>query len=218
VTATGDKLKIGDVELSEQDIRALQERMGLEASRKATMPEKPELYSLPDAAMLKLPEGVEFAWNTADPVLGPTIGLAKQFAHEAGLSNDQFARMMSLYASTVVNEQQMIARASAAEVSRLGAMGPARVDSVKTFLHGVLGHGLASELTRNLHTAKQVSAYEALMQRFSSQGVTGRPGGNRDAEGLGPNKVDQATYDSWSYAQRKEYAENHAAAAAGRRY
>jgi hypothetical protein len=131
------RLRIGEIELSEQDVRGLLERKGLEDSRKALMPASADGYTLP--VDMKLPPGVEFKWSVDNEVLGPALGQAKQIAFDAGLSQDQFGKLMAVYASAQINEQQQFARAQAAEVAKLGELANVRMDSLKTWLSSQLG-------------------------------------------------------------------------------
>jgi hypothetical protein len=214
-TATGDRLKIGDLELTTDQIKGLMERHALEESRKATLPASPDLYELALPGDFQMPEGIDFKWDVNDPVRGPLIQRAREFAAANNISQDGFSRMMGLYAASQIYEAQMINRAAAAEVEKLGAMGSLRVDAVKTFLHGHLGSELANALTKNLYTERQIVGLEKLMSKFSSQGVSGNPGAGRDDGG--PAKISDADYANLSYAAKKEYAEHHAALA-GHRY
>jgi len=69
----------------------------------------------------------------------PGLRQAKQIAFDAGLSQDQFGKLMAVYASAQINEQQQFARAQAAEVAKLGELANVRMDSLKTWLSSQLG-------------------------------------------------------------------------------
>jgi hypothetical protein len=203
----GNKLRIGEIELSEGDIRGLLERKATEDSRRALMPADPANYELKLPDDFKVPEGLDWTWNLENPTSAATIGLAKQFAHQAGLSQDQFSRMMGLYVSNQLAEQRMLNTAKAAEVAKLGAAAPTRVDAVNTFLQAMVGTEHATALRRNMFTAKQVEAYERIMSRFVSQGVSGNPGGARDgAHGREPARLTDEQYSRLSYAEKEQYA------------
>jgi hypothetical protein len=138
-------------------------------------------------------------------VLGPMVGLAKEFAFSHGLDQDGFAKMMSLYAATQVHETALINKARAAEVGKLGANAPVRVDAVTQFLRGNLGDAHAKAITSGLHTAKQIEAFETLMQRFTNQGGGSYSGAHREpAQKAGTVSTEQ--YASMSYTERKNYA------------
>jgi hypothetical protein len=164
----GGRLRIGEIELSEQDVRGLLERKGLEDSRKALMPSTPNEYQLPTD--MKLPPGVQFQWAVNDEVLGPALAQAKQIAFDGGLSQEQFGRLMSVYASALINEQQQFARAQAAEVQKLGDLANVRMDSLKAWLSSQLGTEGAKALTQTMFTARQVESFEKLMHKFVGGG------------------------------------------------
>jgi hypothetical protein len=96
--------------------------------------------------------------------------MAKEWAYANGVDQAGFSKLMSLYAAAQIHETQQFNKARAAEVAKLGAMGPARVDACTTFLRGTIGDDLAKAIVTNLFTEKQVRAVEALMQRFTNQG------------------------------------------------
>jgi hypothetical protein len=204
-----DRIRVGDLELTADELKGLMERRGLEESRKATMPASAAEYNLPDAAALKLPEGMTWQWNLNDPVLTPLIGQAKEWAFANGLGQEGFSKMMGMFAAHQIAEQQAVARAAAAEVGKLGAASNARVDAVKTFLHGHLGAELATALTRNMHTERQVVGFEKLMSRFANQGVGGNPGAHRDVPD-DPRKVSNEDYARMSYSQKVAYTQQFA--------
>jgi hypothetical protein len=203
--ADGGKLKIGDIELTESEIKGLMERKGLEDSRRATMPASAADYTLPTD--MALPPGIEWAWKTDDPVLGPLIGQAKEWAQCNGIGQDGFSKMMGLFAASQIQDAQLFNRAAAAEVQKLGATGSVRVDAVRQFLNGHLGSDLAKALASTMVTAKQVQGFERLMQKFVSQGGGSFNGGNREPDSI-PGKVSDAEYNSMSYAQKKAYTES----------
>ena len=198
----GGRLRIGEIELSEQDVRGLLERKGLEDSRRATMPASADGYQLPTD--MPLPPGVEFKWALDNEVLGSALGQAKQIAFDAGLSNEQFGKLMSVYASAQVHQEQQFARAQAAEVAKLGETANIRVDAVKTFLNAHLGSEAAKALTTTLFTAAQVSAFEKLMHKFVSGGGASWSGAHREPSI--PGKISDEAYGKLSYSERIAYA------------
>jgi hypothetical protein len=199
------KLKIGDdLELSEEDIRGLLERRGLEESRKATMPAEPSGYTLDLPEDFPMPDDVRFEWKADDPVLGPMIARAKEFAFANGLDQSGFSKMMGLYAATQLHEAKAISDWQAREVQTLGAAGSVRVDAVKQFLRGHLGEAPAKSLIDGMHTAAQISAYESLMKKFTSQGAASFSQIGRDNTPKG--RVSDEEYAAMSPGQRLDYA------------
>jgi hypothetical protein len=203
-TVDGGRLRIGEMLLDEKDIRAIMTETAAREARKATMPATAADYKLDLPADFQMPEGQSFKWATDDPVLAPMIGMAKEFAHAHGIDQAGFSKMMSLYAATQVHENKMIADARAREVSKLGANAPIRVDAVTSFLRGHLGDERAKALTVNLFTAKQVEAFEVLMQKFSSQGGGSWSGANREVV---KQTISDEAYNRMTYSEKKAYAE-----------
>jgi len=194
-------LKVGDLSLSPDEVKGLLERHALESSRKALMPASADGYTLPD---VRLPD-VQFKWSVDNEVLGPALTQAKQIAFDAGLSQEQFGRFMSVYASSQIHEQLQFARAQAAEVAKLGDLANIRMDSLKTWLSSQLGTEGAKALTETIFTARQVQAYERLMQKFVSGGSASFSRAHHEPPD-NPNKISQAEYDKLGYAARLEYA------------
>jgi hypothetical protein len=211
----GGKIVLAEgVELTEQELRDLVAQKAIADAKKLSAPATPEDFKVELPEGLQLPPGMQFQIDPNHPI----IPAARAFALKHGFSQAEFLEMVGLYAATTAGEDHRFQTAKATEVEKLGPAANVRVDAVKTWLQAMGGKDFAP-LARALEAAPMaatIQAFERLMQKMSSQGVGGNPGANRDADGLGPNKVDQATYESWSYAQKKEYAENHAAAA-GRR-
>lgn len=171
----------------------------MEISRKASVP-PPDKYELKFDKDFKLPEGVDYQLNANDPVM-PEV---RKFANEIGLNQDQFSKMMGLYAASQVGEQQMIKAAGAAELGKLGVNANTRVDAVKQFLGAKLGEELSGALVKNLFTAKQVQAFENLMHQFSTQGGGSYSGAHREVNQ--PERLSNEAYGKLTYSEKKEYA------------
>jgi hypothetical protein len=204
-TVEGGKLRIGELELSEADIRQLMTETAAREARKATMPATAADYKMDLPSDFVMPDGQSWKWADNDPVLTPLIGMAKEFAHAHGIDQAGFSKMMSLYAATQLHEGQLIAKARAAEVDKLGARAPIRVDAVTQFLRGNLGDAHAKAITSGLHTAKQIEAFETLMQRFTNQGGGSYSGAHREPNQ--PDRLSSEAYNKLTYSQKKEYAE-----------
>jgi hypothetical protein len=199
----GGRLKVGDVELSPEDVAGLMERRALEQSRAALVPKTPGEYTLPD---MQSPAGAaEFRWAVDDPTIGPLLGAAKNWAHETGLTNEQFQSAMKVYAGSLMNERRLIDEAAQRQRGLLGELAPVRIQAVTQFLRGHLGDEAARALTSNMVLASQVVAFEKLAHRFASGGVAGSFNGAHREPSL-PGKVSDETYANMSYAERIEYA------------
>jgi hypothetical protein len=78
-----------------------------------------------------------------------------------------------------------------------------RIDAVADWLVSQLGAEHFKAISPLLATAAQVTAYEKLMQRA---GVSSSFSGQRPASER-RETVDEATWNSWSYSQKKSYSE-----------
>jgi hypothetical protein len=200
------RLKVGELLLSDQDIRGLMERHALEQGRKATMPATAAEYSLDLPADFVLPEGQNFKWATDHPVQGPLIGQAKEFAHAHGLDQAAFSKMMGLYAASQVHEAQMIANAQAAEREKLGPNIAHRVDAISNFIRGTVGDDKISKgLTQRILTADDVVGWERILRKSSSQGVMSFRQDGREPGGQ-PGRVSEEAYNKMTAAERWDYA------------
>ena len=200
----------GKNELRGADLRTELDRLtaseAAETSRKASVP-APDKYELKFDADYKLPAGIEWSWDAQDV---PLINEARAFANAAGLGQDQFSKLLGLYASSRVGEQQMLTNARAAELGKLGANANTRVDAVKTWLSAMAGDraGAMLRVLDHAPTASTVEAFETLISRFTSQGVTGNPAGSRDANsGRQPQRMSDADYAKLTYTEKLTYAQ-----------
>jgi hypothetical protein len=203
----GGKLKIGDFELSPSDVQGLLERASLEKSRAANLPTGPENYSLDLPSDLVLPEGTSWQWDTDNPVNAATLDAARRFAHENGIDQAGFSKLLGIYANGQLAEQAHFNRARQQQIEALGPAAPARVDAVTTFLESQLGSQLSRALTGVMFTADSVRAVERLMRNYVSQGVGGNPAGARDgAHGREPARLSDEAYAKLSYFEKQQYA------------
>jgi hypothetical protein len=152
-----------------------------------------------------LPPNVTVTLNPKDPIRGAGFQMAQNWAHKQGFSQAQFSEMLGVHAASIATEQLMINRAAEREKAALGDAGPARVDAVARFLRGTLGDSDAQPFLATLVRASQVDSWEKIMVKIMNPG-----GGSFNTRGRQPpddGKVDDKTYASWSYTEKKEYAE-----------
>lgn len=140
-----------------------------ERSRKLTLPQTPEAYKNDLPADFKPPEGSEFRIDEADPL----IARYRALAHEAGLDQPTYSKGLGLIAALRVGEAAEMKAAYAAEVAKLGAAGPARVDAVVQWLNAYGGADAAplANMFKIAPVASTIKAIETIMARVSSQGV-----------------------------------------------
>jgi hypothetical protein len=176
-----------------------------EISRKASVPAA-DKYELKLPADYQLPAGTEWSFDTADPGL---LTAARQFANEAGMSQEGFQKLLGLYVASRVGEDQKFATAKQAEVAKLGVNAPTRIDAVKTWLAAMTGDKAKGMLgvIDQVPLASTIEAFEQLMRAFSSQGVSGSPGAARDAShGREPARLSDADYAKLTFGEKEQYA------------
>jgi hypothetical protein len=207
-TVDGGKLKIGELELSEADVRGLMERKGIEDSRKATMPKDAAGYELKLPENFEMPPGVgEFKWALEDSTSAAILGQAKAFAHSVGLDQASFSQMMGLFASYRLGEQAQFNAVQKQQLEMLGPNAAIRVDSVARWLDAAIGTKASESLRKSMFTASQVQAYESLMRAFVGQGVHGNVGAARDGGAEQPGKISDEAYNKLSFTDRIAYAQ-----------
>lgn len=130
--------------------------------RRGALPQTAEAYKAELPADFKPPAGVEFKLDATNPALQSL----KAVAHKHGLTQDAVSELIGVYAGNEVGNEARITAARTAEVGKLGATGPARVDSVNRFLDA---SGLAV-LKSGIFTAAQVEAWESHITKLTSQG------------------------------------------------
>lgn len=107
-----------------------------------------------------------FQFRADDPLLAQARGIAK----ELGISQDGFSKLLGLYAGAQVASQQQITTARNAEVGKLGAAGPARIDAIATFYKAYLGEDDAKAEMSRIFTAADVMRAEKKIAKITSQG------------------------------------------------
>jgi hypothetical protein len=134
--------------------------------RRATLPPAPTDYKAELPPDFKVPDGVTFQFNANDPLLVQ----AQTVAHQAGLSQEQFSKLLGIYAGGQVSSAQQIQTARNAEVQKLGATGPARIDALTTFFRAYLGDADGNAVMARAFTAADVQRLEKLVGKITSQG------------------------------------------------
>jgi hypothetical protein len=197
------KIVLGEgLEFTDQQLRDLVAFKTAEDARKLTAPAAAD-FRLELPPELKLPPGIEFKLDPNSPI----VPAAREFSERNGFSQRQFSELVGLYAASTVGEQHQLATARAAEVQKLGAAAPARIDAVTTWLRAVGGadFGQLAKVLAIAPVAGTIEGFERLMHKFSSQGGGSYSGAHREP----PQKagtVSTEQYARMSYTERKNYA------------
>jgi hypothetical protein len=187
--------------MTDEQLRTLAAFKAADDARRLTLP-KPGEYRLEFGKDFVLPQSTEWRWDEASPLLGQV----REFANSAGLTQDQFSRLLGIHAASRIGEDMAFAEARAAEVRALGDSANQRVDAVKTWLKAMAPDHFAG-LARVLDmapSAATVRGLEVLMQRHVSQGSASWSGANREPHI--PGKLSDAEYGKLTYGERLEYA------------
>jgi hypothetical protein len=203
VTEDG-RLKVGDYELSSEDIASLMRTRAELDLRASTRPATPEAFELKLPDGFKMPEGLtgEFVFNEADPA----IANLKRYAHAKGWSQSDLSDVLSFYASSEAQKEVAFRTAQAREVEKLGANGTSRVTAVETWLRSELGDDLANGMRSMMVTEKIVRGFEKLAGQRVTQGTAPFSQAHRTPEPSQPGRLSDADYEKLSQAERWEYA------------
>lgn len=203
--ATANALKVDPATLA-ADLKERDELQAFKAAdevRRNSLPQSAEGYKIELPADFQLPAGMTFELDVKDPL----YAAAQKMAHAKGWSQQDFSEGIGLIASMKVAEQAQIDMARKAEVEKLGTTGPQRIDAVVRFFSGVdttPDKSDAKAIASMLVTAKQVEAFERLITRFGSQGVTGFSQKHRDMS----TSREIEGWDKMSFEQRRAAQDN----------
>jgi hypothetical protein len=128
---TGEKVKVGEFETTEAELRDLLAGKAERDLARADVPAQPTDYKIEIPATADLPEGTAVALKS-DQATAAMIDAAQRWAHKNGLSQAAFNELVAIQAHGVIAEQQNYARLSAANLEALGARGPQRIDAFPT--------------------------------------------------------------------------------------
>jgi hypothetical protein len=192
------KVSVGGVEYPEQSVAdALADRAQRQIVQ-AGLPRDPSGYEikLPDG--FKPPEGLEFQFNVDDP----SLKQFRELAHRRGLDQATFSEALGIFAATKMGDLHEVSAAREAQMAKLGATGPQRLDAIETWFNSKIGDkaNLMMATLKKYPVATTVEALEQVVRLFSSQGGTSfTQSGREGAED--PGKI--AGYDQMSFAQKR---------------
>lgn len=181
----------------------LSTRDAAEAVRKNSLPPSADAYKIELPKDFQMPQGVKFEFDPA----APELAQARAMAHAKGWTQQDFSDALGVFAAAKVGEQAQIDTARAAEVAKLGATGPTRVDAVTQWMDA---QGLGV-LKSTMVTAAQVQAWEAHITRLTSQGT----GPFSQQHRVAPDTTEIPGYDGMSFEQRRFAQDQRAARKAG---
>jgi hypothetical protein len=201
--ADGTKFKVGKFEVSEGDLSAMMGRQAQDDLRKATLPPAPEAYEAKLPADMKLPNGMTYTFDQTDP----SLIAARNLAHAKGWSQQDFSEALGIFASHHAQQEAVLADRSRAEVAKIGANGPQRVDAVNRFITAEMGESDAKQIRSLIVTDSMLRYHERMMQKISSQGTASFSSAHR----VPPDTAGIPGFDKMSFEQRRQAQDNFAA-------
>jgi hypothetical protein len=200
VTADG-KLKVGEFELSAADISNLMQERASRDLRASQIPSDPTQYQSTLPADFKMPDGVAFQFNTADPAFVD----ARTWAHSQGFTQEQFSRLLSFHVAGEAAKEATFRASMKVELDKLGANATVRVTALQTWLRGMVGDDLAKSMAGGMFSEKQVRGLELLANKFSSQGAASFRQDGREPDAP-RGRASEAEYNAMTSAERYAYS------------
>ena len=173
--------------------------------RRSTLPPSPNDYKAEFTSDFKVPDGIKYEFNANDPLLHQ----ARTIMHDIDqgkLSGQQaFSKLLELYAGGQVASQQQIQTARNAEVQKLGATGPTRIDALTTFFRAYLGDAAGNRRMQRIFTAQDVMDAETEVSKITSQGGAGFRGNGRTPPEV-PGRLSDEQIKRLTPAERLNYS------------
>lgn len=142
-------------------LKGLEELKAADEARRAGVPKEAAEYQLAVPKDFKIPEGVEL--NPEDP----RLAAAQAFAHDAGLSQDQFAKLVAMDVQAKAAEVEAFNAAVKVRMDQtlaaLGERGQERIDAVYAGLKAVVGDEGVAIAKHVLMTEQAVQMFEKLL-------------------------------------------------------
>jgi hypothetical protein len=204
VTEDG-KLRVGEMLLSEDDIKSLMTQKATADLRATQVPADAAAYEprLPEG--IKLPGDLQFKVDAADPALQDLRGLAKRI----GLTQSEFSDVLAVYAGSEARKEAEFRTAMAGELTKMGANATMRVTAIETGLRGLLGDDLGGAMKSMIVSEKLARGFETLLQKFASQGVASfrQDGREPPNPNRGPlSSMSEAEYNALTPAEKYSIA------------
>jgi len=122
------------------------------------VPGSPGEYALDLPSDFEAPEG--FTPTLESPTFAPLIDEARAWAHEVGLRQEQFSKMVAFGAQRDLVEHKALTEALEGEMKALGVNGAARIDATVRWLTAHLPEAQANAMINNrLFTKDMVEGF-----------------------------------------------------------
>jgi hypothetical protein len=140
--AAAEKIKVGKFGVSEDEVGELMADKAARDLARTQIPADPKAYKLDLPEGVKLPGDAKITFGTDADSLA-AADAAKAWVYKKGLSQSEFSELLSIQAHSVAAQEMRIATYARAEVVKLGANGPQRIDGLSRWITGEMGshHG-----------------------------------------------------------------------------
>jgi hypothetical protein len=192
-------IRVGESDFSEKQITDSLAFRAEQDVRERSLPPSADKYEIKLPADFKAPEGFKFEFDMNDPLLKS----AREAAFTGKLGQENFSKFLGLYAANKIAEQQRLAPAREAELSKLGTAATQRIDALETWLKARVGDKskLLVAQMRNYPVAAMVETFEGLMKQFSDQNGAQFDQRGRSEQEQPTGKI--AGYDNMSFTQKR---------------
>jgi hypothetical protein len=182
---TGKQLREAIAAKAQTDVRA------------TTLPQSADGYEFKLPVEFKPPEGMTFEFDKNDPLLAE----ARKAALDMKLDQAGFSRMLGLYAANKIKELEGVNRARVAEMEKLGAAGPQRIDAIERWVRAKVGPkaDVLMKTVRQYPVAAVVETFEKIIHEFSSQGGVSFDQRHREQ----PDQGKIPGYEGMTFLQRR---------------
>lgn len=184
------EIKGGDFKAYVDDLAAF--KAG-EDSKRAAAPEKPDAYELKLPEGLDFGEGVTFELDQNDPM----FGFGRQVAHDLGLDQSGFEKLVGSYAQMQVAQSKVDQAVFAQQMEQLGPKGADRQKAVETWVNAKLGPDAAVLFGGITKFKSGVETLEKVMRLASGGGAPAFTQGGRES-----GKLNETVQDRWFPSMR----------------
>lgn len=151
-----------------------------------------------------LGDGVKVELDPNNPLIGP----ARDLIFQKKLDPALLGELAGIVVKQQLAENAHFETRKAEENQKLGPNYVARIDAVDRGIAALVGPEHAKALALGRFTAKQVEAFEAVLNAVTSQGTQPRPVNPRESQNPNPNGISDEAYDKLSPKEKLEYARN----------
>ena len=197
-TPAEQKIKLGEVEYSETQVRDALKSAAERDIRQRSLPADPNGYEVKLPENFKAPEGLAFQFDQNDPALAEF----KRIAHAHGLDPTVFQDALGAYASTEIKKLQQTNSLIAKNRERLGSAVDARLAAVDQWMTAIAGDKAKPMIAalKQYPVVDTVEALETIIRRFSNQGGAEFSQSHREQQGEQGKIPD---YENMSFTQRR---------------